>query len=296
MNEDFATRILNESILNAFELNDVVRKNEKLAQLIHDSIALAASTIMGGRETGKITFDKFGTLVWPNVSFGNVSSIDLFNLPEMALFHIYSKVAKNYEIALDLGANIGLHSVIMSKAGFKKIIAVEADPSHIPNLENNLLANEILNVEIKNKAVSNKSSKVVFSRVLGNLTGSHIRGSKENVYGEIDEIEVDTFPLKELLNTEGKIFCKMDIEGHELVAISGISESVWQGFDLVVEISSKENAAGIFEYCQRNNLYIFSEKNSWKVAKEISDVPINWREGSALITTNLEFLESIMSA
>ena len=293
MNEQVAMKILNDSIRNSIELNTIVRKNQYIANFINDSIGLAVSTIMADKEIAKFDLEEFGILLYPQISFGNVSSSDLFNLPELTLFNLYSQIASKYEMALDLGANIGLHSIIMDRAGFKKIIAVEADPSHIPNLRENLDRNEVENVQIRNQAVSDRTGRVVFSRLLGNLTGSHIKGSKETVYGEIEEIAVETFPLQDLMHSTGRIFCKMDIEGHELVAINGISKSTWHNLDLAVEISSAENAAGIFEYCQKNALHMFTEKNCWRLASVLGEIPTNWREGSALITSNVHLLEQI---
>ena len=104
---------------------------------------------------------------------------------------------------------------------------------------------------------------------------------------------METFPLQDLMHSTGRIFCKMDIEGHELVTINGIPKSTWQNLDLVVEISSNENAEGIFEYCQKNALHIFTEKTCWGLATALDQIPTNWREGSALITSNAQFFEHI---
>jgi FkbM family methyltransferase len=246
-----------------------------------------------GKELSTLNLDEFGTIEWPSISFGNVTTTDLINLSELTLFHIYKTSFPDYEIALDLGANVGLHSVMMAKAGFKSIIAVEADPAHITNLKNNLLLNKITNVEIRNQAVSDRISEVLFTRVLGNLTGSHIKGSKELVYGEIEEIAVSSFPIRDLMKSKGRIFCKMDIEGHELVAIKDIPKPIWENLDLFVEISSAENALGIFKYCQENGLLIFTEKNCWNAAIELEQIPINWREGTALITSSARVIDKI---
>jgi len=230
---------------------------------------------------------------WPNISFGKVTTSDLINLSELTLFHIYQLVSADYEIALDLGANVGLHAVMMAKAGFKQIIAVEADPSHITNLKKNLLLNNITNVEIRNQAVSDCNGEVIFTRILGNLTGSHIKGSKELVYGEIEEIAVSSFPARALMESKGRIFCKMDIEGHELVAINNIPKPNWENLDLFVEIGSAEIALGVFEYCKENGLLIFTEKNCWNEAIQLESIPINWREGTALITSSTRIIDKI---
>lgn len=198
-------------------------------------------------------------------------------------------------MALDLGANIGLHSVIMAKAGFKKIVAVEPDTNHLEVLKSILEINQIKNVELKNFAISDMSGNVKFTRVMGNLTGSHISGSKENLYGELSEIDVVSETIMRFLEPGIKTFIKMDIESHEAAAISMIPKEYWFNIDMCLEIGNFTNAKAIFEYCNKNSIYLFSQMRDWRIISELSDVPKRWQDGSALISSNPNFFENIVS-
>ena len=46
------------------------------------------------------------------------------------------------------------------------------------------------NIKVEEKAVSSEKGSAEFTRVLGNTTGSHLTGSKENVYGDINKFTV----------------------------------------------------------------------------------------------------------
>jgi FkbM family methyltransferase len=229
-----------------------------------------------------------GRINFPLINFGNVMSYDIINVSELNMFKIYYFIADQYDIAIDGGANVGLHTIVMKLAGFKKIIAVEADPQHLLNLRRNLRINKIKSVKILNVAISNRFGKAVFIRLLGNLTGSHIEGSKEIVYGAVNKIYVPKISLKSLLNPGKNIFVKLDIEGQEFNALQSIKDE-WQFVDVIAEISSKKNAELIFNFCRKNNLIIYSEKNRWKIATELFMMPNCWNEGSVLITKKTDF-------
>jgi hypothetical protein len=62
INKDIATRILNESLSNSIDLNEVLRNNTQIANFINGSIALAAKTIMTGKELSTLNLDEFGTI------------------------------------------------------------------------------------------------------------------------------------------------------------------------------------------------------------------------------------------
>ncbi|HEV3022357.1 MAG TPA: hypothetical protein VGX76_07810, partial [Pirellulales bacterium] len=63
-------------------------------------------------------FGPFGELTFPYVSMGAVDSLSLFDLDELILFSFYWRNRHRYRRVLDVGANIGLHSIVMSRCGF----------------------------------------------------------------------------------------------------------------------------------------------------------------------------------
>lgn len=278
----------------SFSLNHLMNRSQELTEVTHFAIKKASDELLGNGQLGKFNLPILGEILFPFTSFGKTSSISLLNFHELCLFKIYSLISKNYSTALDLGANIGLHSIVMSKAGFEKIIAVEADINHFERFDTNLSINNVNNVDFKNIAVSDKSGFVRFTRVLDNLTGSHIYGSKEKIYGELAEITVESKPITEFLVHGQKTFIKMDIESHESIAISQISKSFWSDIDMCLEIGNLQNAKNIYDYCKINKLFMFSQKFDWNVIENVEQLPKHWKDGSVFISSNLHFIDEIL--
>ena len=135
-------------------------------------------------------FAPFGKLVFPFTQMGAISSLDLFGLDELIIFSFYWSNRGKYRRVLDLGANIGLHSIVLSRCGFE-VRSYEPDPTHFDLLQRNLANNACSSVTPTRAAVSLADGTATFTRVLGNTTGSHLTGAKPSVYGDVEQ-----FPVK----------------------------------------------------------------------------------------------------
>lgn len=127
---------------------------------------------------------------------------------------------------VDVGANIGVCSLIASVAvGEKGIVyAVEALPSTLTLLEENLELNKITNVRILPIALTDHDGEVVFyGSTNGNLGASSL--SNEDLDGV--PVSVPARMLDSLI-AEGTIsgcdVLKIDIEGAELLALRGMQK------------------------------------------------------------------------
>ena len=58
---------------------------------------------------------------------------DLFAFHELSLFSKYIKLKNNFKFALDVGANLGLHTIVLSNLGYKTK-SFEADPDTFKKL------------------------------------------------------------------------------------------------------------------------------------------------------------------
>ncbi len=228
-------------------------------------------------------FGSFGTLVFPYFSMGNINSHHLFGLDELILFNYYAKNKHNYKKMLDMGANIGLHTIIALKNGFE-VTSFEPDPIHEQQLKRNLDVNGLLGVaNIKNVAVSHKDGQVQFCRVKGNTTGSHIAGSKASPYGELDYFDVPVINvLDDIASTD---LIKMDIEGHEPEVLCYTTKQMWANTDAFVEVENKNNAQRIFEHFQSIDVNLFAQKTGWEKVTRVEDIPCGHREGSLFISS-----------
>jgi len=156
-------------------------------------------------------FGPFGTVAMPYTRMGAIDSLDLFGLDELIIFAFYHSNRGRYRQALDIGANLGLHSIILGKCGFN-VRAFEPDPKHFAILSANLKANALTNVEPFQAAVSIQDGQAEFVRVLGNTTGSHLAGAKKS-YGDREFFPVVVRAVGPLFASAD--FAKIDAEGHE---------------------------------------------------------------------------------
>lgn len=197
-------------------------------------------------DSGPIYFPPFGWIEFPYHKMGNVTSADLFTEHELAAFQFYWTNRHRYYKVLDIGANIGLHSIVMSRCGFK-VLAYEPDPEHNDILLNNLRINGCGNVQTWKMAVSDRTGTADFTRVLDNGTANHLSGEKAP-YGPLQEIRVQTVALDFILNCVDLI--KIDAEGHEVAILKSTCRSHWNLLEALVEVGSSENAQAIYEWAQ----------------------------------------------
>ena len=85
----------------------------------------------------KVSFAELGAISLPYQKMGAIDSIDLFGLDELLIFAFYYRNRGRYSRAADIGANIGLHSIVLSMCGCE-VEAYEPDPAHCEKLLRNL--------------------------------------------------------------------------------------------------------------------------------------------------------------
>ena len=222
----------------------------------------------------------FGQIKFPYVKMGKIDSLDLFGNTELMLFALYWHNRKRWRRALDIGANIGLHSILMAKCGFQ-VSAYEPDPEHYKRLCDNLLANKSLTKVLPlQQAVHTETGHYSFVRVLDNLTGNHLMGFKDS-YGPRETITVPTMDCRGLWHDAD--FAKLDCEGNEAVLLKTITASDFAHLDLVLEIRNQDNANVIYWHCKEQGVPMWSQKIDWQRVQKIEDMPRLNREGSLFI-------------
>ena len=224
-------------------------------------------------------FGPFGSISLPYTKMGAIDSVDLFGLDELIIFAFYRANRARYRRVLDIGANLGLHSIVMARCGYQ-VKAFEPDPWHFELLEKNLQANDG-SVELIRAAVSTADGEAQFVRVLGNTTGSHLAGSKDS-YGEKETFTVPTRAIGPLF--EWADLAKIDAEGHEKELLLSTSAAALQKLDIMVEIGNPANARAVFDHMRALGIGMFAQKIGWRRVEHINDVPTSHREGSLFIS------------
>lgn len=225
-------------------------------------------------------FGPFGDISMPYTKMGAINSLDLFGVDELIIFAFYNANRARYRNVLDIGANLGLHSMILARCGYA-VRAFEPDPWHYGLLTDNLAANGAASVTTFKEAVSTTDGEAQFVRVLGNTTGSHLAGSK-NSYGEKETFTVPIRAVQPLF--EWADFAKIDAEGHEKELLLAATPQLMQKLDIMVEIGNSENAKAVFAHFQSIGIGMYAQKAGWGRVQNLSDVPTSHREGSLFIS------------
>jgi FkbM family methyltransferase len=160
-------------------------------------------------------------------------------------------VLKENEIFVDVGANVGTYALIVAnkyKDRKAKVIAIEPHPENYRALCKNIQINNLENI-IKpvNKAVSDHKGKVLMYE--RSFDGSHrVDSEMYSIYdkkylgkysiphpnGKSLQVECDT--LDNILVNQSVDIMKIDIEGAEVLALKGATNTLKQLRKVVVEI------------------------------------------------------------
>lgn len=267
-----------DDILTAIpEIVTVLRRGTATYSLL-DQVAIRAANKSGlGPQGGGVELAQFGHVDLPYRRMGAIDTLDLFGLDELILFSYYQCNKDRYQRTADLGANSGLHSVLMGRLGWR-VQAYEPDPQHAQVIRENLKLNRIDTVTLHEEAVSAEQGTVEFIRVLGNTTGSHIAGAKAQPYGELESFEVQAVGIQGIM--AGADFIKMDVEGQEAQIICSTVLGDWTGTDVMLEVGTQENAEQIYSHLSELSVEMFSQKVGWARAQSANDLPAHHSEGS----------------
>lgn len=223
------------------------------------------------------SFGFFGKLHFPYQKMGNVDSLDLFGPNELVIFAFYYHNRTRYRRALDIGANLGLHTILMRRLGWE-VWSYEPDPFHYWKARERVDANcKSVNGQVLNFAVSDVAGPVEFVRVLGNTTGSHIAGCKIP-YGDTEKFVVQCVKAEPIFREVD--FAKIDAEGNEAKIICSVPHETFP--DAIVEVGSPDNALKIFDHLFKKKR-MWSQKIGWKEVLRLEDMPIHHKEGSLFI-------------
>lgn len=133
---------------------------------------------------------------------------------------------KEGDVALDIGANIGWYSLLLSNVmpDNTVIYAFEPDPLNFKLLNNNIELNKRSNIVAVNCAVSNKNEiKKLYQYSNRNLGRHSLLDINEGEYVEVEAVVLDDYILSKELDVSRVKFIKIDVEGYEYFALSGAS-------------------------------------------------------------------------
>lgn len=226
---------------------------------------------------------------FPYYSMGKVDSLNLFDPNELILFAFYKHNRDRYRKVLDIGANLGLHSILMEHLGWD-VRAFEPDREIFKRCEANVAEHRVIRDSFGLAyvslpvcaAVSDHDGEAQFVRVLNNLTGSHIEGFKES-FGPRETITVPVVDCRPLFDWAD--LAKLDVEGHEGVLLRTLTADHLTHLDLICELRGHKEAALVMDHIRGIGGEIYTQKNDWQPARCMADMPVKHQEGSIFISS-----------
>jgi FkbM family methyltransferase len=243
----------------------------------------AIDKVHNSMSSAEISFAELGLIKFPFFEMGQINSTKLFGLDELILFSFYYANRDRYKKTLDLGANIGLHTLVMKKLGFQ-VTSYEPDSVHLAQFKKVMKLNDLGTEGLTPTAISDKRGTMEYIRILGNTTGSHLLGSKEEVYGVTEIVSVEVDDILEVLNQGEFDFVKMDVEGHEVVLLNRITAESIATTDIMLEIGSEKNAKDIFKILSDKKIPAYAQKINWSRVEKLEDLPYHHTHGSLFLS------------
>ena len=150
-------------------------------------------------------------------------------------FHVYRRFARPGTCAIDVGANLGMHSLVLAACvgDGGKVHAFEPVPSICDRMEENLKLNGVTNVELHKEAMGSFSGDVVFD---ANPTDFNVGKGRVTPQGDIT-VPIGTIDDRLGSLTQPVSVVKIDTEGHELEVLKG-----------AVDLLSKHRPAVLIEF------------------------------------------------
>ena len=177
---------------------------------------------------------------------------------------------KEGDIVIDIGAHIGLYTIISSKrVGTNgKVVAIEAHPSNFEMLKSNIKLNQLTNVTPLNYAVYSKETKIklylpevesgytIYNTIMSN------RARTEDKFVEVNANTLDY--LLQLNKITDVNWVKIDVEGAEFEVLKGASNVLSKSKDiaLLIEVHGLDNHIPILEFVSSYNFKIEFEKSN----------------------------------
>jgi FkbM family methyltransferase len=149
---------------------------------------------------------------------------------------------KQGDIVVDIGAHIGLYTIISSKrVGTKgKVVAIEADPGNFEMLNRNIKLNQLTNVIPLNYAVYSKETKIKLylpSGESGFTKYNTIMSNWVNTEDKFVEVNANTLDYLLQLNQireEQVNWIKIDVEGAEFEVLKGAQNVLSKSKDIAL--------------------------------------------------------------
>lgn len=170
------------------------------------------------RRPEKLTFVEDSVLVVEKGMFGATGNI-YTGLVEFNDMSFLLHVLQPGDTFVDIGANVGVYTILAAKNAGADVISFEPIPSTFEKLKRNVEANRVENkVDLRRYGVGDKAGTLRFSMSMDAI--NHVLRDDEVADGA-EGIEVPVGTLDMLLQGREPTLMKIDVEGFEWPALNG---------------------------------------------------------------------------
>ena len=149
---------------------------------------------------------------------------------EQEILQLFISSLRGGDVFYDIGANIGLYSIILAKVvgTSGQVIAFEPGTEADEHLRDNVEANALTNVRCFQRALGDRSGHEKFYKGQGNADSSLVRPPTGAYMGHemVDVVEGDRLVESENLPLPSAV--KVDVEGNEYAVLKGLSQTLQQ--------------------------------------------------------------------
>lgn len=217
-----------------------------------------------------VTIDKRGMKCICNPKRSYASLIVYMRIPEYNEMTFFKKILTEKSIFIDVGANIGIYSLLAAAVIKKgKIYSFEPVTSVLDDLYQNISLNGLGDmIEVVEKVVSDKTGYSEF--IAEDISEySHITSNKTANSLSLPSVRLDDFCRNKKISFVDII--KIDVEGAEFQVLKGLEDYLKRGKvgTLIIELNRTnqffgKRSSGIIEYLRKlnYNVFKFNKNNS----------------------------------
>lgn len=189
---------------------------------------------------------------------------------ELPTINFFRKQIKQGMCVIDVGANVGYHSLIMTKLVGQKgsVYSFEPEIKNIELLNTNIKLNRFKNINIIKKAVSNQNGSIKLYLSNSDNLGVHstvfCEDTVSNKFEEIEAVKLDDFVTDNQIKKVD--FVKIDVEGAETDVLAGM-ENILLNHRPIIVMELVEKLQNIKGWTTKSVKEMMKNKYNYKAYK-----------------------------